>query len=111
MHILNKMGYKPDIVENGQEAVEAASQKHYDAILMDMQMPEMDGLEATRIIRKTLKKQPVIIALTANTMEGDQKECLNAGMDDYIGKPVKLEELIDMLEKWTLHIGKFNSVN
>jgi len=111
LHILNKMGYKPDLVENGQEAVEAASQKHYDAILMDMQMPEMDGLEATRIIRKTLKKQPVIIALTANTMEGDQKECLNAGMDDYIGKPVKLEELIDMLEKWTLHIGKFNSVN
>ena len=103
LHILNKMGYQPDIAENGQEAVEAARRKAYDLILMDMQMPEMDGLEATRIIRQELQKQPVIIALTANTMQGDQEECLDAGMNDYISKPVKLEDLVGKLEKWALY--------
>jgi len=102
-HILQNMGYLPTLVENGQEAVALASDGHFDLILMDMQMPEMDGLEATRIIRKTLQNQPVIIALTANTMEGDEKECLNAGMDDYIGKPVNLDELVKKLEKWALY--------
>jgi CheY-like chemotaxis protein len=63
-------------------------------------MPEMDGLEATRIIRKTVVKQPTVIALTANTMEGDDEECLNAGMDDYISKPIKFEDLMNKLEKW-----------
>jgi two-component system, sensor histidine kinase and response regulator len=103
LQILNNMGYQPELVENGQEAVEAASNKHFDLIMMDMQMPEMDGLEATRIIRKTMQNQPVIIALTANTMEGDENECLNAGMDDYIGKPVNLDELVNKLEKWALY--------
>ena len=103
LHILNKMGFQPELVLNGQQAVLASSQKHYDLILMDMQMPEMDGLEASRIIRQTLEKQPVIIALTANTMRGDQEECLNAGMNDYIGKPVKLEELVNKIEKWALY--------
>jgi two-component system sensor histidine kinase/response regulator len=102
-HILNRMGYQPEMVGNGQEAVEASGLKHYDLILMDMQMPEMDGLEASRVIRKTLQKQPVIIALTANTMQGDEEECLGAGMNDYIGKPVKLEELVNKLEKWALY--------
>src|SRR3989337_2234700 len=103
MHILGKMGYKPSVVENGKEAVEAASQNQYDIILMDMQMPEMDGLEATSVIRKTLEKQPVIIALTANAMPGDRQDCINGGMDDYLVKPLKLEELVDKLEKWFLH--------
>jgi two-component system sensor histidine kinase/response regulator len=103
LHILGKLGYTPQIVENGQEAVEEAGRDAYDIILMDMQMPEMDGLEATQVIRKTLKKQPVIIALTANTMQGDQEECLNAGMNDYLSKPIKLEELVNMLEKWALN--------
>lgn len=102
LHILGKMGYKPAIVENGREAVDAASQQHYDIILMDMQMPEMDGMEATRYIRKTLEKQPVIIALTANAMPGDKEEYVSGGMDDYIGKPIKLEELVDKLKKWSL---------
>ena len=102
LHILTKMGYEPEMVENGQEAVDITQQKHFDLILMDMQMPEMDGLEASRVIRATLKRQPVIIALTANTMQGDQEECLDAGMDDYISKPVKLEELVSKLEKWAL---------
>lgn len=100
LHILNKMGYNPDMVENGQYAIEAAEDNFYDLILMDMQMPEVDGLQATRAIRKKLEVQPVIIALTANTMQGDEQECLDAGMNDYIAKPVKLEEFVDKLEKW-----------
>ena len=86
----------------GQEAVEEAREKQYDIILMDMQMPEMDGVQATRLIRQNLESQPIIIALTANTMQGDQEECLNAGMNDYICKPVRLEELTGKLEKWSL---------
>ena len=70
---------------------------------MDLQMPEMDGLEATRLIRSApLPYQPAIIALTANTMEGDEDECLRAGMNDYLGKPVKLEEVIEKLRKWAI---------
>jgi len=101
-HILNKMGYKPDLVQNGQQAVEAANQKDYGMILMDVQMPVMDGLEATRIIRKTVVKQPIVIALTANTMEGDDDECLRAGMNDYISKPIRLDDLMAKFEKWYL---------
>jgi len=100
MHILGKMGYSPDVVSNGQEAVEAANQKDYDIVLMDMQMPVMDGLEATRVIRQTVIKHPVIIALTANALADDEATCLEAGMDDYISKPVKMDELLDKLKKW-----------
>ncbi|WP_316753828.1 response regulator [Pedobacter gandavensis] len=100
VNILNRLGYKPDLVKNGEEAIEAVDKKEYDMILMDMQMPVMDGLEATRLIRKKQLKQPVIIALTANTLKGDEQECLDAGMDDYIGKPIRLEDLMDKLEKW-----------
>lgn len=69
-------------------------------VLMDVQMPEMDGLEATRIIRLQTGAQPIIIAMTANAMPGDRDLCLNAGMNDYISKPVILEDLIAILEKW-----------
>ena len=103
IHILNKLGYEPRTVDNGALAVVAAGEHDYDIILMDMQMPEMDGIEATQIIRSTLPTQPIIIALTANTMHGDEEECLEAGMNDYIGKPVKLEEVVSKLEKWALH--------
>ncbi|HEY5406978.1 MAG TPA: two-component regulator propeller domain-containing protein [Ginsengibacter sp.] len=99
-YILNKLGYKPSMAENGAVAIDMARQKQYDIILMDMQMPEMDGLQATDFIRKNFDKQPVIIALTANTMEGDQEKCLSAGMDDYLSKPVKLEDITHSLEKW-----------
>jgi CheY-like chemotaxis protein len=102
LNILRKMGYVPDLVKNGQEALEAVKQKEYEIILMDIQMPVMDGLEATQIIRKTLKKQPIIIALTANVMTDDEETCINAGMNDYIRKPFKLEELMNRLEKWHL---------
>jgi CheY-like chemotaxis protein len=100
LYILQKLGYEPTIVENGQEALDALAKEWYDIILMDLQMPEMDGLEATRIIRDSSSRQPVVIALTANTMQGDEEECLKAGMNDYIGKPVNLEELVGKLRKW-----------
>jgi signal transduction histidine kinase/DNA-binding response OmpR family regulator len=100
-YILQKLGYSPTIVQNGREAVDTAAAGDFDIILMDLQMPEMDGLEATRMIRRhSPERQPVIIALTANAMEGDEEECLEAGMNDYLGKPVKLEEVIDKLQKW-----------
>jgi len=104
VHILNKLGYDPETVENGQEVLEAISEKNYDLILMDVQMPEIDGLEATQTIRQHLEVQPVIIALTANAMQGDREECLRAGMDDYLSKPIQLEELVKKLEKWALQV-------
>ncbi len=100
LYILNKLGYKPSLAENGAIAVEKVREMRFDIILMDMQMPEMDGIQATTFIRKSPGSQPIIIALTANTMEGDQEACLNAGMNDYISKPVRLEELTSKLEKW-----------
>lgn len=106
-YILEKIGYAPVIVGNGREAIDEVSRTHYDIVFMDLQMPEMDGLEATRVIRRSGNGlQPVIIALTANTMEGDEDECLLAGMNDYLGKPVKLEELLNKLRKWALHLQR-----
>ncbi|WP_207532070.1 response regulator [Desertivirga arenae] len=100
--VLNKLGYEPHLASNGKEVLDIVSHKDYDVILMDVQMPEMDGLEATRMIRVCLSTQPVIIAMTANTLQGDKDECLRAGMDDYASKPVRLEELMNVLEKWAL---------
>jgi signal transduction histidine kinase/ligand-binding sensor domain-containing protein/CheY-like chemotaxis protein len=102
LHILGNLGYEADSVENGKAAVETATAKPYDIILMDVQMPEMDGLDATRMLRKQLSRQPAIIALTANAMQGDREECMKAGMDDYISKPVRMDELIRLLEKWAM---------
>ena len=99
-YILNKMGYKPDIVNNGHEALNALVTKKYDMILMDVQMPEMDGLEATRFIRQNMEHQPAIIAMTANAMTEDKEECINAGMNAYLSKPLKLQEIMDVLEQW-----------
>jgi len=75
------------------------NEQYYDIILMDVQMPEMDGLEATRYIRKNFTHQPTIVAMTANAMVEDREECFNAGMDNYISKPVKLEALIAMFKE------------
>ena len=102
--ILTKLGYQPKIANNGREAFEMAGQGQYDIILMDVQMPEMDGLEATRTIRSNLAVQPVIMAMTANVMQGDRDLCMQAGMDDYISKPIDLDELLSHLEKWSLVI-------
>jgi len=97
--ILNKLGYKPDLVENGLQVLEQTGKKSYDVILMDIQMPVMDGLEATAQLRKSTQKQPYIIAMTANAMKEDKEICLQSGMDDYLAKPMKLTELIDILKK------------
>ncbi|WP_276372860.1 hybrid sensor histidine kinase/response regulator [Chryseolinea sp. H1M3-3] len=100
---LNKLGYSITKAINGEEVLKAVSRTSFDVILMDIQMPVMDGLEATVAIRKQKRVQPVIIAMTANAMQGDRDTCLEAGMDDYISKPVKLEILVDVLEKWSQH--------
>jgi signal transduction histidine kinase/CheY-like chemotaxis protein/ligand-binding sensor domain-containing protein len=106
LRVLNKLGYKQiEVAQNGLEAVEKFNEQFYDMILMDVQMPEMDGLEATRLIRLKQYHQPVIISMTANAMQGDREECMKAGMDDYISKPVKLEALVTLLEKWAVHLS------
>ena len=104
MMIFKRLGYQVDIASNGKEVLEIVSNKNYDLIFMDVQMPEMDGLEATRMIRLCLTVQPVIIAMTANAMLGDREECLRSGMDDYISKPINFQELTGLLEKWAAHI-------
>ncbi|MBE9185607.1 response regulator [Microcoleus sp. LEGE 07076] len=94
-HLLDRIGYRADIVANGLEVLEALKRQSYDVVLMDVQMPQMDGLEATRRICRDwpANKKPRIIAMTANAMQGDREKCLEAGMDDYITKPVRREEL------------------
>ncbi|MEB3214420.1 MAG: response regulator, partial [Leptolyngbyaceae bacterium] len=99
MHLLGRMGYRADIVANGLEALDAVSRQSYDVILMDVQMPEMDGLTATQQIchRLSPAERPCIIAMTANAMQGDRDKCLQAGMDDYISKPIRVSELTQAL--------------
>ncbi|MES2730521.1 MAG: two-component regulator propeller domain-containing protein [Bacteroidota bacterium] len=99
VRILNKLGYQPGLASDGLQALEAVSGQEYDLVLMDVQMPVMDGLEATRIIRQKLALQPQIVAMTANAMQGDRETCLQAGMDNYLSKPIKLGELVAILEK------------
>jgi signal transduction histidine kinase/DNA-binding response OmpR family regulator len=100
LRILEQMGYRADIASNGLEAIESIERQTYDVILMDVQMPEMDGLEATRqIVARWPQGHPRIIGLTANALEGDREQCLAAGMDDYISKPIHVEELVDALER------------
>ena len=95
LHMLARMGFRADVAGNGHEAIAAILRQPYDIVLMDVQMPEMDGLEATRHIREThsRKSTPWIIAITANAMQGDRELCMAAGMDDYVSKPMKPEEL------------------
>jgi signal transduction histidine kinase/CheY-like chemotaxis protein/ligand-binding sensor domain-containing protein len=104
-HIFTKMGYNPAMASNGREALQQLTVGKFDLIMMDVQMPELDGLEATRIIKQEQKLQPVIIAMTANAMESDRKECLEAGMDDYISKPIRLDEMVNKIEKWGAKIS------
>jgi CheY-like chemotaxis protein len=100
LRILEQMGYRADLASNGIEAIESIQRQSYDVILMDVQMPEMDGLDATRNIRKLGKiRQPRIIAMTANAMQGDREMCIAAGMNDYISKPIRVNELKDALLK------------
>ncbi len=98
LQVLKKLGYRADIAANGLEVLEALNRQPYDVVLMDVQMPEMDGLEATRRLRAM--SLPVrVIAMTANAMQGDREMCLAAGMDDYVSKPIRIEELVNALSK------------
>lgn len=97
--MLKKMGYRADVVANGLEVLTALQHQPFDVVLMDVNMPEMDGLETSRRIRQTWSNHPYIIAMTANAMQGDREACLAAGMDDYISKPLQLEELAKALGK------------
>jgi CheY-like chemotaxis protein len=103
---LEKMGYRVDAVANGQEAVEALKMVPYDLVLMDVQMPEMDGLEATKTIRmkdsNVLNPQIPIVALTAHVREEDQDRCFESGMNDYISKPVEPNRLFETINKWII---------
>jgi CheY-like chemotaxis protein len=99
VRLLERMGYRPDVASNGCEALEAVHRQPYDVVLMDVQMPEMDGLEAARRIRSEFDatKRPRLVALTANVLQGDKQMCLEAGMDDYLAKPLDLVHLRDAL--------------
>jgi CheY-like chemotaxis protein len=98
LRLLEQMGYRADVASNGLEAVESVKRQPYDVILMDVQMPEMDGLDATRTIRKADIRQPYIVAMTANAMQGDRELCLAAGMEFYITKPIRVPELVAALK-------------
>jgi CheY-like chemotaxis protein/HPt (histidine-containing phosphotransfer) domain-containing protein len=109
LRLLQQMGYRADLAGNGREALEALDRQPYDLIFMDLMMPEMDGLEATRIIRERQRqpsrhpnyKSPIIIvAMTASAMMGDREKCLASGMDDYVAKPVRLENIRTTVERW-----------
>ncbi len=99
--ILNNIGFQAEVVTNGLEVMQMLQQQEYDVIFMDMQMPEMDGIEATKALRsKALHRQPIVIAMTANAMSEAREICLQAGMNDYIAKPVKINDIRSMLAKW-----------
>jgi CheY-like chemotaxis protein len=99
LRILQQLGYRADLAANGVEAVQSVERQPYDVVLMDVQMPEMDGLEAARVIttRWAREQRPWIVAMTANAMQGDREECLAAGMDEYVTKPIRVERLVEAL--------------
>ena len=98
---LRKLGFSSDIAEDGMQALDAVKRNNYGLVFMDCQMPVMDGYEATQAIRQFLDGQRLpIIAVTANAMEGDREKCLNAGMDDYIAKPLRKEKVREVVSRW-----------
>ncbi|HRP27445.1 MAG TPA: GAF domain-containing protein [Burkholderiaceae bacterium] len=99
LRLLQQMGYRADVASNGIEAIECIERQPYDVVLMDVQMPEMDGLEASRriVARWKAEERPRIVAMTANAMQGDREECLAAGMDDYVTKPIRVDALVAAL--------------
>ena len=98
--ILKRSGFDIDLVGDGSEALDAHLAKPYDLILMDCQMPIMDGFEASRQIRQLSLPQPVILAVTANALVGERERCLKAGMDDYLAKPFQADQLVALVKKW-----------
>ncbi len=99
MRILTKLGYKPELANNGREAVDMIKSRNFQVVLMDVLMPEMDGLEATRYIRANFSYQPIIVAMTANALPEDREICFQAGMNEYISKPINIETLVDILHQ------------
>jgi CheY-like chemotaxis protein/HPt (histidine-containing phosphotransfer) domain-containing protein len=117
--LLKQMGYRADIAANGLEALEALDRQPYDLVFMDVMMPEMGGFDATRIIRErqhqpsqfpNYKTPIIIIAMTASAMQGDREKCLAAGMDDYVAKPVRLEDVRAIVERWALAAAKTEAI-
>ena len=106
--ILQRAGFTIDLAGDGNEAVQAHKAQPYDIILMDCQMPTMDGFEASRQIRSLDVPQPVIIAVTANALAGERQRCLDAGMDDYLSKPFQAEQLVAMVKRWQATRGPAN---
>ena len=101
--LLDKTGIKIEIVENGKAAVEKAASMNFDIIFMDLRMPEMGGIEATKLIREMNSgKQVPIIALTANVASSDRRECEAAGMNDFMSKPFEMQELLHIVRKWIM---------
>jgi len=100
--MLNRLGYKADAVHNGQEALDLLAKQAYDLVLMDCKMPVLDGYEATRRLRQMESEgaHTIVIGVTANAMDGDREQCLEAGMDDYLSKPFRLQEITDLIQKW-----------
>jgi CheY-like chemotaxis protein len=100
--MLEKQGYSIEVVPHGQRALEALARDHYAAVLMDCHMPEMDGFDATREIRRNEPegRHTPVIAMTASALSGDRERCLAAGMDDYISKPIKMHVVAAVLERW-----------
>ncbi len=98
--ILQRAGFAIDLAADGVETLEAHKKEPYDLILMDCQMPIMDGFEASREIRRLPLPQPTIVAVTANALVGERERCLNAGMDDYLSKPFQAEQLVAIVLKW-----------
>jgi CheY-like chemotaxis protein len=98
--ILQRAGLSVDVVADGAETLEAHKKNPYDIVLMDCQMPRMDGFEASLEIRKLALPQPAIIAVTANALVGERERCLKAGMDDYLSKPFQAEQLVAVVMKW-----------
>ena len=104
LNLLTKAGYHVSIANNGKEAVDIFSSEpdKYDVIIMDIQMPELNGFDSTKLLRKKGFKDIPIIAMTANALKGDRENCLEAGMNDYISKPIKREVVFEVLKKWVI---------
>jgi CheY-like chemotaxis protein len=109
VEMLKRLGYRADAVADGREVVQALERQDYDLVLMDIKMPELDGITATQVIRKLRPVNgPKIVAITAFALEGDREKCIEAGMDDYIAKPVQMRELAEVLKRCSLDIEEIS---
>ena len=107
--VLRALGYQPDVAENGRTAIEKVSSHKYDIVLLDLQMPDIDGFEVAKHIRENLNYQPVIVAITAGATAEDRQRCTDAGMDDYVLKPFKISILKDVVVKYARRSQRHSS--